>query len=256
MSNQSTAVNMPNPPAFRFPLPTPLANDRVKLIPFEPDLHSAAFVAGSGAHPEAFAHMPGGPFETVAALHAAIASPDGALSASDPANLLLAVVDRTRPPSPEDEDGELAGIATYLDASPGMRSAEIGLVVLPAYQRAHVATNVVGLMLGCAFAPAARDGGGDGAGRGGLGLVRVTWMCSAANEASANLAEKMGFTRVGLIPYHYRFALGKKTGKVGNGRALPPGSDPDDLWRDTILYSMSWEGWAEAREKVEKAMAR
>lgn len=62
---------------------------------------------------------------------------------------------------------------------------------------------------------------------------------------------------MGVIPYHYRFPYGRRYGKQGNGKPLPPGGEPDDVWRDTIVYSLSWDVWeVEAREKVEKAMSR
>lgn len=250
-------------PAFHFPSPlaAPIANDRVKLLPFEPSRHSAAFIAQSRDHPELWAHMPSGPFATVDALHAGMAQPGSVLAPANPSHLLLAIVDKTRRPRGEDDDDddddELAGIIAYLNAappaSPAARSVEIGaVVVLPAFQRTHVATNAVGLLLGHAFAAADESGGGGG----GLDMVRVAWTCSTANGASARVAERMGFEEVGVVPYHYRFARGRKMGKVGNGRALPPGSDPEDLWRDSILYSMSWERWAEVRERVEVAMSR
>lgn len=236
--------------AFHFPLTTPIANDRIKLVPFDPDLHSAAFIAKSHDHPELWAHMPSGPFETVASLRAAMAQPESVLSPANPAHFLFAVIDTTRPRSPEDDEGELAGIIAYMNASRATRSAEIGLVVvLPAYQRTHVATNAVGLLLGHAFV-APGDGGG------GLGLVRAVWTCSVANGASVRVAERMGFGEVGVVPYHYCFPLGRAKGKVGNERPLPPGSDPDDLWRDSLMYSMSWEQWSAVREKVEAAMSR
>lgn len=238
---------MPNA-AFYFPIATPIANDRVKLVPFERDLHSAPFVAQTLGRPELFAHMPSGPFDTVADLQALLARPDSVVSSANPAHFLFAVVDKTRPPSPEDEEGELAGTVAYINASRAMRSAEIGVViVLPGYQRTHVTTNAVGLLMEYAFT---RPEGG------GLGLVRAEWKCSAANLASARVAERMGFEKVGVVPYHFCFPLGRRRGKVGNGKALPPGSDPDDLWRDSILYSLSWDSWDKHRDLVEAAMAR
>ena len=73
------------------------------------------------------------------------------------------------------------------------------------------------------------------------------------NIASARLAEKMGFERVGVVSWHMRFVKGKLRAKTGNGKDLPPESDPDDLWRDTIDYSISWERWESfAREETRK----
>lgn len=84
----------------------------------------------------------------------------------------------------------------------------------------------------------------------------LRWMCSSQNLASARLATKIGHEKVGVIPYHMRFPLGKKTGKVGNGRPPPPGSAEDDLWRDSFIYSMTWIKWGEARGKIQSEMDR
>lgn len=92
---------------------------------------------------------------------------------------------------------------------------------------------------------------------GGFGLGRVHWMASTMNPGSVRLAEKMGFEKVGVTKWHKRFAKGAIKGKVGNGRGLPPGSDPEDLWRDTVDLSLSWEDWlGGGEEKVKVVMSR
>lgn len=83
-----------------------------------------------------------------------------------------------------------------------------------------------------------------------------SWMCSSANLASARLAERIGHEKVGVIPYHIRFPLGRRTQKLGNGKPSPPGSDEDDVWRDSFVYSMNWVQWNEARAKIQKEMDR
>lgn len=234
---------------FHFPLDTPIANDRVKLVPFDLDLHGAAFIAQSAGHPELYANMSFVPFATVSDLKASFARPDTILSLSNPAHTTLAIIDKTKGRSPEDPEGELAGMVGYINTSRPHLSSEVGaIVVLPEYQRSHVTSNTVGLMLQRAFAPETE---------GGMGLRRVQWHCSTANAASARVAERMGFEMVGRIPYHMKFPLGKRHGKLGNGKPLPPGSHPDDVWRDSFYYSLSWDVWEqEAREKAEKAMSR
>lgn len=240
---------MPEQSIFHFPISTPIANDRVKLVPFDLDLHGAAFIAQSADHPELWANMSFIPFTTVGELKESFTRPDTILSLSNPAHTTFAIIDKTRDRSPEDPEGELAGMVAYIYTSKPHLSSEVGaIVVLPQYQRSHVTSNTVGLMLQHAFTPA-EDGG--------MGLQRVQWHCSTANAASARVAERMGFEKVGRIPYHMKFPLGKRHGKLGNGKSLPPGSHPDDVWRDTFYYSLSWDVWAgEAREKVEKAMSR
>lgn len=234
---------------FHLPIHTPIASPKVKLIPFAPTIHSAAFIAQTVDRPDLFAHVPSGPF-TLEQLNAEFTlQADSILSFANPNVFAFAIIDKTRPPSAEDPDGELAGMASFLNTSPVNLSTEIGMIViLPRYQRTHVTSHAVGLLLNHAFA--ARE-------EGGLGLVRLHWHCSAANEASVRVAERMGYERVGVIPYHFRFPKGKLLGKVGNGRALPPGADPDDLWRDTMVLSLSWDLWEkEAKGKVRRAMDR
>ncbi|KKY33778.1 putative gnat family [Diaporthe ampelina] len=240
---------MAEPTVFYFPINTPIANDRVKLIPFDVDLHGAAFIAQSADHPELYANMSFIPFSTVSELKASFTGPDTLLSLSNPAHTTFAIIDKTRERSPEDPEGELAGMVAYINTSKAHLASEIGaIVVLPRYQRSHVTSNTVGLMLQYGFAPA---------GEGGMGLRRIQWHCSTANTASARVAERMGFEKVGRIPYHMKFPLGKRYGKLGNGRPVPPGSHPDDVWRDSLYYSLSWDVWeSEAREKVEKAISR
>lgn len=232
------------PSAFHFPIRVPISNDRVKLVPFEPDLHATTFVAQTRDHPELFTHTPFGPFDTADNFTSLFfGGSDSLISFHDPEHFLFAIKDRTRTPSPEDADGELAGIIGFIHASEKLRSVEIGpVVVLPRYQRTHVTSNALGLLLGYAFTS--------------LELVRAEWVCHALNLASIKTAERLAFERVGVVPYHFCFPLGRRTGKVGNGGPLPPGSDPDDLWRDTALYSLSWDLWARSREKVEAVMRR
>ncbi|KAH8756402.1 acyl-CoA N-acyltransferase [Diaporthe sp. PMI_573] len=234
---------------FHFPIDTPIANDRVKLVPFDLDLHGADFIAQSADHPELYANMPFVPFSTVSELKEAFTKPDGILSLSNPESTAFAIIDKTRGRSPEDPEGELAGMVSYIRTSKPNLSSEIGaIVVLPKYQRTHVTSNTVGLLMQYGFAPP---------GEGGLGLRRIQWHCSTANAASAKVAERMGFEKVGVIPYHMKYPLGKKYGKLGNGKPLPPGSHPDDVWRDAFYYSLSWDVWEdEARDKVEKAISR
>lgn len=244
---------MAEPSTYYFPIQTPISNERVKLIPFDADLHSTSFIAQTHDHPELFAHMPSGPYPTVAAFQATFTGTTSFTSRTNPAHFVFAVIDKTRPPSPEDDEGELAGLIAYLYSSDVHLSTEIGPVItLPRYQRSHVTTNAVGLLMKYAFASPETGGGG-----GGLGLRRIQWNCSTANLASAKVAERIGYEKVGLIPFHYRFIEGKKTGKVGNGKPAPPGGHPDDVWRDTLVYSMSWDVWESgARDRVEKAMSR
>lgn len=193
--------------------------------------------------------MSSGYFDSVEEFNSLITQPGTVLSNSNPASFLFAIIDLTREHSPEDEDGELAGIIGFINTSEQNLSTEIGpVIILPKYQQTHVTSNAVGLLMRTAYASPDE---------GGLGLVRTQWMCNITNSSSIKVAERMGYQKVGVIPYQMKFRSGRTTGKMGNGKALPPGSDPDDLWRDTVYYSLSWDIWeSEARAKVEKAMNR
>lgn len=163
--------------------------------------------------------------------------------------MMFAVIDKTRPASAEDDEGELAGIICYLNTSMTHLSTEIGaVVILPPYHRTHVTTNAAGLMLQFALR---------GVQDGGLGLRRVQWQASTMNGASIRVAERLGFQREAVLRWHFVFPQGAKNNKVGNGRPLPPGSREGDLGRDTVVLSMCWDDWEQgAREKAEEAMSR
>ncbi|KAJ6114788.1 hypothetical protein N7486_000566 [Penicillium sp. IBT 16267x] len=218
---------------FHFPTHE-ISNDRIKLIPFNPDHHGPTFIHHASATPTIFSHMSIAPWTSLADLKSAFYTSHDRqmLSFANPESFAYAIIDKTRPPSSDDAEGELAGTISYIDTSPVHLSTELGfVVVLPPYQRSHVAANAVGLMLLNAFA--------------------------ASEDSGVRLAEKMGFERVGVTKWHRRFAKGATTGKVGNGRGLPPGSDPEDLWRDTVELSISWEDWlGGGEEKARVIMSR
>lgn len=235
-----------------FPFTVPEAsNERLKLVPFDPNKHCDTFFRLSSPHPEIYAHMPMIPPSSAAELKSWFHNESSThiLSFANPQSFAFAIIDKTRPPSPEDPEGELAGTVSFIRTSPVDLCTEIGfIVILPPYQRSHVASNTVGLALQIAF---------NSPGQGGIGLRRVHWSASTTNLASARLAERMGFEKVGMIPWHMRFVKGKLNGKIGNGRRVPPGSDPEDLWRDTLSFSLAWDQWeSSARDITEKAMAR
>ncbi|KAL8710358.1 MAG: hypothetical protein Q9225_007306, partial [Loekoesia sp. 1 TL-2023] len=136
--------------------------------------HAPEFFALSSPHPSLYAHIPRGPYSSLDDfLTDFINSVD-----PNPAWQLYAIIDKTRPTSQptNDPSGALAGMICYLSSSAQHLSTEIGfLVILPAFQRTHVTTNAVGLLLRYAL---------DSPDEGGLGLRRVQWQASSVNEAS------------------------------------------------------------------------
>lgn len=161
----------------------------------------------------------------------------------------FAVIDKSRPGSAEDEEGELAGMMSFMDTTTVHLSTEIGcIVILPRYQRTHVTTNAVGLMLHFAL---------DGPAVGGMGLRRVQWKTSSMNTPSIRTAARLGFQHEGVLRWHMTFRQGAEKHKVGNGRALPRDSPGGDYGRDTVILALCWDDWeAGMRDEIAKAMAR
>lgn len=226
-----------------------ISNDRIKLIPFDPERHGDTFFNLSSPYPEIYSHMPVGPWDSANDFKREFTEgpSNGIISFSNPESFTFAIIDKTRAPSPEDPEGELAGTMSFIRTSPTHLCTEVGFVViLPPYQRTHVARNAVGLVLHLAL---------ESPERGGMGLRRVDWRASTSNLASSKLAEKMGFERVGVVPWHIRFVKGKLRGKIGNGKELPPDCDPDDVWRDTVNYCLAWDRWESGvRETVQSVI--
>jgi len=189
--------------------------------------------------------MPSGPFATEADFVTFLQQ----RALADPAFLILAIIDKTQPPSTEDDEGALAGMMSFFDTSTVHLSTEIGYVVtLPPFRRTHVTTNAVGLMLQYAFAAEAD---------GGMGLRRVQWKANSVNAASIRVAQRLGFRHEGLLRWHMVFRDGVQKGKVGNGRPLPKGSLDGDVGRDTVVLGLCWDEWeGGVRETVSKLMVR
>lgn len=189
--------------------------------------------------------MPLGPFSSVSELVDFL----GQLPQLYPESTTFAVIDKTRPSTPEDSEGALAGMISFISTSTAHLSTEIGgVIILPGFQRSHVATNAAGLMLQFALT---------GRAAGGMGLRRVQWLCSSLNEASVSLAKRLGFEVEGVLRWHMVLRQVEGGHRIGRGWALPPGSDEKDLGRDTMALSVCWEDWEMGvREKVAEVMRR
>ncbi|KAF7986823.1 hypothetical protein HWV62_12514 [Athelia sp. TMB] len=207
-------------PNFCFPI-RELANAKVRLTPFIPSQHAAAFFAASAPHPTLYTHLPFGPFPTL---------PDflawyDTIHAS-PTSTLFAIIARTDPYAYHDEDDSaggdrLAGLIAYTDAAPAHRSVALGpALVLPPFQRTHVARCALALLLRYAFDP--------------LGLRRVTWRADAEDAAGVRAAQRVGF------------------GKEMAHRWNHAGGDGD--W-DTVMLAVCWADWdVDVRELVRRIL--
>lgn len=116
-------------------------------------------------------------------------------------------------------------------------------MTIPTYQRTHVTSNAVGLLLEYAL---------DLPSKGGLGLRRVQWQASASNTASLNAAKKMFFQPEGVKRWDRVYPEGKAANglAVGEGRGAGVG-------RDTAVFSICWNDWeGGTRDKVKAVMER
>jgi RimJ/RimL family protein N-acetyltransferase len=149
----------------------------------------------------------------------------------------------------------------FLFSDVDYQSTEIGyIMILPAFQRTHVCTNAVGLLLHyCLELPttvlhlAPSDADRRQRFGPGLGLRRVQWQAHADNAPSIATAERIGFRKEGIIRWD-RIVRGDKPGlKVPPHRAaLNAGSS-----RWTCRLSICWDDWeAGVREKVQQQMDR
>ncbi|KAK6335013.1 hypothetical protein TWF718_010455 [Orbilia javanica] len=214
-----------------------ISNERVKLIPFNSTLHAADFIKASKESPGIWTHGPVGPFESVEHFNTEFIDK---FVRPKTDMVLYAVIDKTKPPSTADKDGAFAGLIGYISTSPINLCTEIAFVItLPQFQRTHVTSNSVGLLLKLAL---------DSPAEGGLGFRRVQWMTSSKNLASINTAEKMGFTKEGIIRWDRLYPGGGSLNKESSGKPLRVEGkvthmNENDLGRDSVMLSMCWDDW-------------
>ncbi|KAJ7182845.1 acyl-CoA N-acyltransferase [Mycena crocata] len=224
---------------FCFPVPQQLQNERVQLFAFIPSEHADNILAAASGHDALFDYLPWGPFPTAQDFVSTLI--DGRIQ-PDLGMILFAVFDKAS------EKSELAGIIGLLDTSPANLSTEVGFVItLPRFQRTHVTSNAIGLLLRWAL---------DEQAAGGLGLRRVAWKANAHNAHSIRTAERMGFRQEALM--HWDRVLPAWKAEGGNGGGIRDGDQrPGCLGRDTVVLSMCWDDWeGGARESVSEIMQR
>ncbi|TFK47782.1 acyl-CoA N-acyltransferase [Heliocybe sulcata] len=219
---------------FVFPIkPEILENDKLQLTPFIPALHAEGYwtEAHPTRQPGLYDYLPWSP-----------QSLDEFLSLveryrQDPTGVLFAILDKTRQGQP------LAGIIGVIRCDPRNLVAEIGaIIVFPAFQRSHVASNAIGLaMRYCLDLQTASPPG--------LGLRRVIWATAPENVASNKGAQKMAMKQEVTCRWNWLLAPGK-----GGGRDRPGDPRPGV---DMVLYAMCWDDWESAgREAATKVMDR
>jgi len=231
---------------FCFSLPESLANERIKLNPFVPSKHAKLFVDQATLYPEIFRYLPFGPFEGVDDFIENFYEPR--CVRKDAA--LFAIFDKTiRNTNLNGDDTEaFAGLIGYINSSPANLATEIGLIlILPPFQRTHIASNATGLLLEYALNLPSESPSG-------LGLRRVVWQANPLNTASVRHAERMGFKLEGVFRWQRALPPWKK--EVGR---IPREGDPRRDWvgRDTTQLALCWDDWEDGgREKVNLVMQR
>ncbi|KAF9243078.1 hypothetical protein BU15DRAFT_59956 [Melanogaster broomeanus] len=158
------------------------------------------------------------------------------------------VIGYNRPPIQHPQwEGSLAGLFGLLYTDKTNLVTEIGpAIVLPAFQRTHVASHAVGLILKYLLdiAPS------------GLGFRKVKWTASPFNVPSNRLAKRMGFKFEGLI--RWTSVVVRAEGYQKDGKEARAGDAGDGLLgRDSNELAVCWDDWeGGGRELVEQAFAR
>lgn len=242
---------------FCFPV-RELENGKIKLTPFIPLTHADLLFQGCADHPELFQCLPFGPYDSASDLTKDLI--EGRIG-SNPSMILYAIIDKTRSPHPTPASPShapsqvgFAGVIGYLNTCPIHLKTEIGfIIVLPPFQRTHVTTNAVGLLLQYALNLPSTS---DSVSFPGLGLRRVQWQANELNAKSIRVAERMGFKMEGILRWDRVLPGGK--GKPTNG-IEPRANDlkPGMGGRHTAILSICWDDWENGgREEVSRMMAR
>lgn len=185
----------------------------------QPELHGEAFHTASAPYPEIWTWIPFGPF----ARPADFLSWHETYVRSHPDRTLFAVFDTTSGTGLDDE--KLVAVIGLMNTSTVSLCTELAFVfTLPPFQRTHVTTHGVGLLLSWCFDE--------------LLLRRVQWQANEENERSWRAAEKIGFRREAVK----RWERALPPGKGGN---LPRAGDPKREWggRHTVLLAICWDDW-------------
>jgi RimJ/RimL family protein N-acetyltransferase len=119
--------------------------------------------------------------------------------------------------------GEVAGLTTYYDIDPAVRTVAIGSTWLGRrFWRTGINTEAKLLLLRHAFDD--------------LGCARVVWHVDIFNERSQAAVARIGGVREGVLRKH----------KIRR----------DGSWRDTVLFSMTDDEWPAARDALEARLAQ
>ncbi|KAK0432924.1 acyl-CoA N-acyltransferase [Armillaria borealis] len=225
---------------FCFPLLSVLENERVKLVPFDISVHPKLHV--DAALPASFYDfLPVGPFQNEQEL---IASFWEKRIKNGTGETAFAIYDKSK------SEHAYAGIITYKNTSVEDLVTEIGfLMILPEFQRTHVTSNAVGILMNYALNLPAD---------GGLGLRRVVWTANASNAPSMATAKRLGFQMEGVLRWANAWPETKIRGSGGvRVRKEDPRAGEFTYGRNLAVLSVCWDDWeAGVKAKVNAEMAR
>lgn len=155
---------------------------------------------------------------------------------------LFAIIDKATAAKDGDQHA-YAGTVALTNTNQDHAVTELGVMVFPAFQRTHVATNAIGLLMQyCLDPPSA----------GGLGLRRVEWKCHSENIASRKTALRMRFEFEGIARWHRTFVLGISAdalAKRNETKEEVPG-------RHTASFGIAWDEWDEKRPLIVALMEK
>lgn len=225
-------------------LPESLESERVKLVPLVPREHGEHYYTEGARDPLLWRYYP----VVWRNLQDFLTWIERTVRQS-PANVYFAIIDKTEPDAAHPHwGGSLAGVVGLFYSSEANLCAEIAyLAVLPRFQRTHVASNAVGILMRyCLELPTASPPG--------LGLRRVQWCAHTKNLPSAKLAERMGFKREAWIRW-----LSVLPEELALDGEKPREGDrwPERYGRHTLMLSTCWDDWEDGvKEVVWKQMER
>ena len=198
------------------------------------------------ANPNLFTYVPFPVIDTEADFMRAFYDNADKSFGNSPGDCLYAIFDKVTAGGKENRHSNSAGILSLNTTNPVNAVTEIGVIIFPSFQRTHVATNAIGLMLLWTLNPPSA---------GGLGLRRVEWRTHAENAASRRAAVRMGFEFEGIARWERVFPRGKVALPVA---ALEKrnGTNGEHPGRHTANFSIVWDEWDDKRPKVIASIER
>lgn len=229
---------------FCFPV-RELESERVKLTPFIPDLHADLYFQGSAPHPDLYEFIP---WENFTDASDFVKQVIDSRVRPDTGVILYAVIDKTRTSTAgsSPSSANFAGIIGYMNTSTANLSTEIGYaIILPPFQRTHVTTNAIGLLLQYALDLPPH----------GLGLRRVQWKANKLNTRSIGIVQKLGFKLEAVLRWD-RIFVGLKASASNGVKERAEDSRPGTVGTDTALLALCWDDWESERARILEVMDR